>query len=69
MTEEKYIELNTYLKIKGLASSGGEAKHKIRNEEVKVNGEIETRNKKKLFGGEKIEVNDKVFVVEISEIK
>ncbi|MBN1175059.1 RNA-binding S4 domain-containing protein [Candidatus Woesearchaeota archaeon] len=67
--EEKYIELNTFLKIKGLANSGGEAKNRIRNEEVKVNGEIETRNKRKLHIGDKIEIAGKRFFLKEEEIK
>ena len=38
----KYIELNAFLKVKGIASSGGEAKQMIRAETVKVNGEVDT---------------------------
>lgn len=67
--KEKYIELNTYLKLKGLANSGGAAKQIIRSEKLKVNGEIETRNKRKLHSGDKIEVNGKVFVLKADEIK
>lgn len=68
MTDEKYIELNTFLKIKGLANSGGKAKHKIRNEEVKVNGEVETRNKRKLHGGDKVEIAGQRFFLKEEEI-
>lgn len=44
-------------------------KHKIRNEEVKVNGEIETRNKRKLHAGDKIEVSGQRFFLKEEEIK
>lgn len=67
--KEKYIELNTFLKLKGIASSGGEAKNKIRNEEVKVNGQIETRNKRKLHANDKIEIEGKRFILKSEEIK
>ncbi len=60
----KYIELNAFLKINRIASTGGEAKLIIRNEEVKVNGEIETRNKRKLHEGDKVEIDGEIFVVE-----
>jgi len=59
----KYIELNAFLNINGIASSGGNAKHIIRNEEIKVNGVIETRNKKKLNDGDKVEYQDQVLIV------
>ncbi len=59
----KYIELNTFLNISGIAGSGGEAKQLIRSEAVKVNGEIETRNKKKLVAGDKVTFENQEFVV------
>jgi ribosome-associated protein len=59
----KYIELNTFIKIKGLATSGGTAKQLIRSQAVKVNGSIETQNKKKLVAGDTVVVNGKEFVV------
>jgi ribosome-associated protein len=62
----KYIELNTFIKIKGLAQSGGSAKQLIRSEAVKVNNKIETQNKKKLVSGDKVTVNNKEYVVERS---
>lgn len=70
MIEEKrdYIELNTFLKIHNMAGSGGEAKQIIRSEKVKVNGEVETRNKRKLRAGDKIEVDGKVFILKEEEI-
>ena len=54
-TSTKYIELNTFLKINGIADTGGTAKRIIRAEAVKVNGEIETRNKRKLYAGDIVE--------------
>ncbi len=60
----KYIELNAFLKINRIANTGGEAKIIIRNEEIKVNGEIETRNKRKLHEGDKVEIEGETFVVE-----
>ena len=64
----KYIELNTYLKIKGIASSGGNAKRIIRNGEILVNDTIETRNKKKIVGGDKITHKNKEYLVLDEEI-
>ena len=60
-----YIELNSFLKIKNLASTGGRAKLLIRSEAVKVNNDIETRNKRKLHQGDIVEVDGKKYVVEI----
>ncbi|MBW2998125.1 RNA-binding S4 domain-containing protein [Candidatus Woesearchaeota archaeon] len=66
---KKYIELNTFLNIKGIATSGGNAKHIIRNEEVKVNGNVETRNKRKLFASDVIEYDSETFEVLEEECK
>lgn len=61
---QPYIELNTFLKIKNLASTGGQAKVLIRFGEILVNGEVETRNRKKLHAGDEVKYKDKVYVVE-----
>ena len=49
---EDYIKLGQALKAAGLVSSGVEAKIVISNEEVKVNGIVETRRGKKLIDGD-----------------
>ena len=51
-------ELYKILKFAGLAASGGEAKHVISEGLVKVNGEVETRKRKKVFSGDIIEFAD-----------
>ena len=61
---EPCIELNIFVKLKGLATTGGQAKVLIRSGAVLVNGAAETRNKRKLFEGDKVEVEGKVFIVE-----
>lgn len=53
--DKDYIELNTFVKIKGFATTGGQAKLLIRSGVVKVNREVETRNKKKLREGDIVE--------------
>ncbi|MDZ4836425.1 MAG: RNA-binding S4 domain-containing protein [Candidatus Melainabacteria bacterium] len=68
MTEENddsddYIQLDQFLKLNGLTQSGGEAKFLIQDGQVKVNGVVETRRKKKLRDGDKIEAFGKVLVV------
>jgi len=59
-----FIELNTFLKLKNLASTGGQAKVLIRSGEIKVNGEVEMRNRRKLHAGDKIRYQGNVYVVE-----
>ncbi|OED44888.1 RNA-binding protein [Chromatiales bacterium (ex Bugula neritina AB1)] len=49
------VELFKLLKFESLASSGGEAKNFIANGQVKVNGEIELRKRRKILAGDRIE--------------
>ena len=60
----KHIELNTFIRvIVKAAATGGTAKRIIRAEAVKVNGQIETRNKKKLHAGDVVEYLGKSYEV------
>ena len=61
--EGEFIELIKLLKAARLVGTGGEAKIRIMEGEVLVNGQIETRKRKKLrigdvidFGGETITI-------------
>ncbi len=49
------VELYKLLKFDGLASSGGEAKYFISEGLVKVNGQVETRKRKKIMAGDVVE--------------
>lgn len=53
--DEEYIELNNLLKAFGWVATGGEAKIRIDNGEVVVNGEVETRRRKKMKAGDEVE--------------
>lgn len=57
------VELNKILKFEGIVGSGGEAKMVISDGQVKVNGEIETRKRKKIVSGDIIEFNAKQYKV------
>ncbi len=48
------VELYKILKMENLASSGGEAKFFISERKVMVNGETETRKRKKIVSGDVI---------------
>jgi ribosome-associated protein len=50
------IDLDQLLKLAGIAGSGGEAKHLVQSNLVKVNGELETRRRATLHVGDVIEV-------------
>lgn len=53
--ESEFVELYKILKFEGLTDSGGMAKQMIADGQVSVNGEIETRKRKKITAGDKIE--------------
>jgi ribosome-associated protein len=49
------VELYKILKFEGLVTTGGEAKLLIGDGQVTVNGEIETRKRRKMLTGDIIE--------------
>jgi len=53
--EEEPIELYKILKLDNMVRSGGEAKFVIAEGLVRVNGEVETRKRKKIISGDIIE--------------
>jgi ribosome-associated protein len=66
-TNNDSIELNTFIKQIGLASTGGQAKVIIRSGNVTLNGTSETRNKKKLFNNDVVEVHGKKYIVKVEK--
>ena len=52
---DEFIKLGQALKAVGLVESGVEAKEVIQNGLVMVDGEIDTRRGRKLFGGELVQ--------------
>jgi len=58
------IKLDQFLKLKGVASTGGQAKLMIQSGEVKVNGSPEMRRGKQLVAGDSVTVAGKTFIVE-----
>ena len=66
MTQETpIIRLDQLLKFENIVPTGGQAKLLIQGGEVKVNGVVETRRKKKLKAGDVVEVFDLVITVEL----
>ena len=59
------VELFKLIKFEGLAQSGGEAKKMIEEEMVLVNGEVETRKRRKIVTGDTITVGDEQFITEL----
>ncbi|HIH42101.1 TPA: RNA-binding S4 domain-containing protein [Candidatus Woesearchaeota archaeon] len=65
----EYIELNAFLKSKGIAQTGGQIKLIIRAGNVKVNGEVDLRNKRKLRDKDVVEYIGKKYVVGLNNLK
>jgi ribosome-associated protein len=57
------IALYQLLKLEALVSSGGEAKVVIDNGRVLVNGEVETRRRKKIMSDDTIEFESESFKI------
>ena len=64
ITEEP-IELYKILKFENMVNSGGEAKYVISEGQVTVNGEVETRKRKKIFSGDIIEFKDEKLRIKV----
>lgn len=62
---DETIKLDQFLKLAGVADTGGQAKHLILEGFVKVNGAIETRRGRKLHHGDKVEVEGEELVVQV----
>ena len=62
--DTEFIKLDSFLKAEGLAASGGEAKLLITEGMVRVNGEPETRRGRKLYPGDRVELEGKSYKVE-----
>jgi len=60
---DETIELYKLLKLLDLVDTGGQAKMLIEQEQVKRNGEIETRKRAKITKGEQIQIGDVVINV------
>jgi ribosome-associated protein len=58
------VELYKILKFEGLVATGGEAKQLIANGQVTVNGEVETRKRKKIVAGDTIVVGEETLRIQ-----
>lgn len=59
------VELYKILKFEGMVGSGGQAKMLISDGQVLVNGEVETRKRKKIVSGDTIQLFDEVIRVQL----
>jgi len=65
---EQIIQLDQFLKVLGLVDTGGQAKIVIQGGEVLLNGEVETRRKKKLRQGDVVTFNGETHAVDFSKL-
>jgi ribosome-associated protein len=59
-----YIELNAFVCLNKLATTGGRAKLLIRSGNISVNSEKETRNKRKLYTGDIMSYMGRTYFVQ-----
>lgn len=60
-SERDALRLDQFLKLIGIAGSGGQAKLLIQGGEVLVNGELETRRRRKLVKGDVVQFEGKNY--------
>lgn len=52
----EYIALGPFLKLSDCISTGGQAKFFLQDTQVLINGEVDQRRGRKLYPGDKVEV-------------
>ena len=67
LTPEPTIRLSQFLKWKGICGTGGEAKIRITEGEVEVNGEVETRRGRVLHNGDRVLIEGEEHVVALDQ--
>mgnify|MGYP001764324530 CR=1 FL=1 len=60
------VELFKILKFEGIAATGGEAKLMIANGAVTVNGDVETRKRRKIVAGDTIVVGEHALRIQLA---
>lgn len=58
------MDLQDFLKLAGLVGTGGEAKFRIQAGEVRLNGEIETRRRRKVQRGDTVQLFGETLTVD-----
>jgi ribosome-associated protein len=62
------IKLDQFLKLLGIAPTGGQAKLMIQGGEVSVNDIQETRRGRQLIAGDRVTIGGQTFVVDLENI-
>jgi ribosome-associated protein len=60
------VELYKILKFEGMVGSGGQAKQVIADGQVRVNGKVETRKRKKIVSGDTIEFEQEIIRIQLN---
>ena len=60
----EFIKLDQFLKWLAIVDSGSQAKQVILDGRVKVNDEVETRRGRKIYPEYRVEIFDRIYVVE-----
>ena len=66
-TSDNTIKLDQFLKLVGVAPTGGQAKLMIQGGDVSVNGTLETRRGRKLVSGDSVIVEGQTFEVDLND--
>lgn len=59
--EHESLRLDQFLKLHGITDTGGQAKLLIQSGQAKVNGQLETRRRRKLVAGDVVEVDGRAY--------
>ena len=62
--DEEYITLGVLLKIAGIIDTGGQAKYFLSENVVLVNDEEDNRRGRKLYHGDKVQVQGQTFLID-----
>jgi ribosome-associated protein len=57
------LRLDQFLKLRGITETGGQAKLLIQSGQAKVNGEPETRRRRRLVVGDVVEVDGQEYML------
>ena len=63
LPSDEFVELYKVLKVQGLVNGGGDAKHVITEGQVTVNGDVDTRKRKKCVVGDVISFNGQTIKI------
>lgn len=59
----EYLELKNLLKMTNTIQTGGEAKYYLQENYVLINGEKDNRRGRKLYPGDQVEIEGKIYLI------